>query len=108
MKSLKKSTVFFTEIGDSLGTMGKTSKKLTAVFIPCKAHLWRLYGNLGLSWPTYWGFTEIGDSPGPWGKHKKELTAVFTPCEAHLGGFTQIWASIGSLKNSLIFAKPQS
>jgi hypothetical protein len=78
MISLKKSSVFFTcvkctywgftEIGDSMGTMGKTSKKLTAVFIPCKAHLWGLYGNLGLSWHTYWGFTEIGDSLGTMGK----------------------------------------
>jgi hypothetical protein len=51
--------------------MGKTSKKLTAVFIPCKALLWRLYGNLGLSWPTYWGFTEIGDSLGTVGKTSK-------------------------------------
>jgi hypothetical protein len=52
--------------------MGKTSKKLTAVFIPCKALLWRLYGNLGLSWPTYWGFTEIWGLPGDHGENIKK------------------------------------
>jgi hypothetical protein len=61
----------FTGIGYSLGTMGKTSKNLTAVFIPCKAHLWRLYGIWGSLGPLTGALQKLGTPWGSWGKHQK-------------------------------------
>jgi hypothetical protein len=82
MKSLKKSSVLFTcvkrtywgftEIGDSLGTMGKTSKKLTAVFIPPKSPLMETLWKFGALFAHLLGLYRNWGLPGDHGENIKK------------------------------------